>query len=161
MLPQRRSLVGRLDRRTARHLPAWPQRQSRCRRRTNLPKRCKGAVKACAARSTCGKPGFVNCCRTTAKGTTKCSTKSSAALCKPAKHGLACVGQRPSCCDACVSGGCAVPSAAARGPQVGGVLIERSHLRRRTQNRRKWQSAFYFRRSPTFAGVSPDCVIVA
>ena len=76
-----------------------------------LSKQCKGAVKHCAARSTCGKPGFVTCCRTTATGTTKCSTKSSAALCKPSKKGTACVGQRPSCCDACVSGGCAEPSA--------------------------------------------------
>ena len=77
-----------------------------------LPKRCKGAVKTCAARSICGKPGFVTCCRTTAKGATRCSTKSSAALCKPPKQGSACVGQRPSCCDACVSGGCAEPGAA-------------------------------------------------
>ena len=76
-----------------------------------LSKDCKRAVKDCAARSTCGKPGFVTCCRTRATGTTKCSTKSSAALCKPSKKGTACVEQRPSCCDACVSGGCAEPSA--------------------------------------------------
>src|SRR5262249_6087011 len=38
-----------------------------------LPKQCKSAVVRCAARSTCGKPGFVTCCRTTAKGKTKCS----------------------------------------------------------------------------------------
>jgi hypothetical protein len=77
-----------------------------------LPKQCKGAVKHCAARSTCGKPGFVTCCRTTAKGTTTCSTKSSAAVCKPSRKGTACVGQRPSCCDACASGGCAELSGA-------------------------------------------------
>jgi hypothetical protein len=49
----------------------------------------------------------VTCCRTTAKGTTTCRTKSSAARCKPPRHGMACVGARPSCCDACVAGGCA------------------------------------------------------
>ena len=61
-----------------------------------LSKDCKRAVKDCAARSTCGKPGFVTCCRTRATGTTKCSTKSSAALCRPPKKGTACVGQRSS-----------------------------------------------------------------
>ena len=76
-----------------------------------LPKHCKGAVTACAKRSVCGKPGFVTCCRTSAKGKTRCSTKSGASLCKPTRHGTACVGQRPSCCDACTSGGCADMSA--------------------------------------------------
>ncbi len=76
-----------------------------------LPKTCKGAVVKCAARSTCGKAGFVTCCRT--KGTvTKCSTKSSAAACKAPKGGTACVGVHPSCCDACTATGCASPSAA-------------------------------------------------
>ncbi len=74
-----------------------------------LSKSCKRAVANCAGRSTCGKPGFVTCCRTTAKGKTTCSTKSDAAHCKATRHGTACVGKRPSCCDACVSGGCAAP----------------------------------------------------
>ena len=74
-----------------------------------LPRSCHGAVVKCAAKSTCGKPGFVTCCRTTAKGKTTCSIKSDAAHCKATKHGTACVGQRPSCCDACISGGCAAP----------------------------------------------------
>ena len=68
---------------------------------------CKNAVVSCAGRSVCGKPGFVTCCRTSTHGTTKCSIKSSPALCKPMRHGTACVGQRASCCDACVAGGCA------------------------------------------------------
>ncbi len=72
-----------------------------------LTARCKHAVTTCAKHSVCGKPGFVTCCRTTTKGKTACSTKSSAALCRPAKHGSACVGERPSCCDACATGGCA------------------------------------------------------
>jgi hypothetical protein len=77
-----------------------------------LSKQCKAAVVKCAARSTCGKSGFVTCCRTTAKGQTKCSIKRDAAHCKAPKHGTACPGQQPSCCDACGSGGCVAPSAA-------------------------------------------------
>jgi hypothetical protein len=37
-----------------------------------LPQSCKGAVKKCASKSTCGKPGAVTCCITSSKGT-KCS----------------------------------------------------------------------------------------
>jgi hypothetical protein len=78
-----------------------------------LPKNCKGAVVRCAAKSTCGKPGFVTCCRTNAKGVTKCSTKSDGALCKPPKDGSACVSTFTSCCDACTETGCAAsPSGA-------------------------------------------------
>jgi hypothetical protein len=68
---------------------------------------CRGAVTKCAAKSTCGKPGFVTCCRTNSKGTTKCSTKSSADRCKAPKGGSACVSTFASCCDACTTGGCA------------------------------------------------------
>jgi hypothetical protein len=77
-----------------------------------LPKNCRGAVVKCAAKSTCGKPGFVTCCRTSSKGTTKCSTKSDAALCKVPKNGSACVSSLSSCCDACTETGCASPSGA-------------------------------------------------
>jgi hypothetical protein len=68
---------------------------------------CRGVVVSCAAKSTCGKPGFVTCCRTKASGVTKCSTKSKADRCKPPKGGSACVGTFASCCDACTSSGCA------------------------------------------------------
>ena len=34
----------------------------------SLPKTCKGAVKKCAAKSTCGATGFSTCCETTASG---------------------------------------------------------------------------------------------
>jgi len=77
-----------------------------------LSKQCKRAVVACEARSTCGKPGFVTCCRTTVKGKTKCSIKRDAAHCKAPKHGTACPGQTSSCCDACGAGGCVAPSVA-------------------------------------------------
>src|SRR5881628_406531 len=36
---------------------------------------CRGAVERCAAKSTCGKPGFVTCCRTSASGRKRCSIK--------------------------------------------------------------------------------------
>src|SRR5262249_55209901 len=62
---------------------------------------CGGAVKSCAARSTCGKPGFVTCCRTKANGQTKCSTKSDGDHCKAPKGGTSCVAIGiPGCCDA-------------------------------------------------------------
>jgi len=73
---------------------------------------CQGVVVSCAANSTCGKPGFVTCCRTTATGTTSCSIKSSASHCVPPAGGSACVGNFASCCDACTAGGCASPSGA-------------------------------------------------
>src|SRR5712692_4482939 len=68
---------------------------------------CARFVKRCAAHSTCGNPGAVTCCRTTGKGTTKCSIKSSSAKCAAPRGGSACVGQVASCCDACTAGGCA------------------------------------------------------
>jgi hypothetical protein len=89
-----------------------------------LPKSCKGEVVKCAAKTTCGKPGFVTCCRTNSKGQTKCSTKKDASKCKPPKGGSVCVGATSSCCDAC-AGGCgptptpgptATPSAATPSP---------------------------------------------
>jgi hypothetical protein len=72
---------------------------------------CTGAVVKCAARSTCGKSGFVTCCRTK-NGVTKCSTKSSGDRCKPQKGGTSCVSTFSSCCDACTASGCASPSGA-------------------------------------------------
>jgi hypothetical protein len=77
-----------------------------------LPKSCKGAVVKCAAKSTCGKPGFVTCCRTSASGVTKCSTKKDASKCTAPKNGSACVSSFSSCCDACTETGCASPSGA-------------------------------------------------
>ena len=59
-----------------------------------LPANCKGKVKKCAAKSNCGKPGFVTCCVTSAKGV-KCKLKSSATKCTD-KGGT--VNANPSCC---------------------------------------------------------------
>ena len=48
----------------------------------SLPKSCKGPVKKAAARSTCGKAGFVTCCVTTGKGP-KCKiSRESACMAK-------------------------------------------------------------------------------
>ena len=74
-----------------------------------LPTYCKGAVKRCAARSTCGKPGFVTCCRTSSSGRTKCSTKRDGDHCIAPSGGSACTGAFSSCCDACTETGCAAP----------------------------------------------------
>ena len=83
----------------------------------SLPKTCKGAVKKCAAKSTCGKPGFVTCCIT--KGaTTTCKLKKDAASCTakggtPNNHSPS---PCSSCCDACPNPGsgssCGSPSGA-------------------------------------------------
>src|SRR2546427_405874 len=72
----------------------------------SLPKQCKRAVLKCAAQSTCGRPGFVSGCRTSAKGVTKCSIKAHATKCRGPKGGAACVQDVPSCCDACSAGSC-------------------------------------------------------
>src|SRR5262245_53329408 len=75
-----------------------------------LPMSCKGAVKRCAARSTCGKPGAVTCCRTRPGGSPRCSTKRDPGRCTAPLGGSACVGVFASCCDACGAGGCVVPT---------------------------------------------------
>ena len=60
-----------------------------------LPRPCKSSVVRCAARSTCGKPGFVTCCRTDSVGKIHCSIRRDATRCKPP----ATIGAKPSCCD--------------------------------------------------------------
>src|SRR5438094_5476845 len=74
----------------------------------SLPKQCRRAVLICAAQSTCGRPGFVSCCRTSAKGVTKCSIKAHATKCTAPKRGAACVQDISCCCDACAAGSCPV-----------------------------------------------------
>ena len=74
-----------------------------------LPKQCQGAIVRCAAKSACGKPGFVTCCRSKSDGTTRCSTKRDSDHCVPPSGGTACVGNFSSCCDACTDSGCVPP----------------------------------------------------
>lgn len=73
-----------------------------------LAPRCRGQVVRCASRSTCGKPGFSTCCRTNARGVTKCHIKRDGRCRAPARGG-ACTGTKTSCCDACTPSGCAAP----------------------------------------------------
>ena len=72
-----------------------------------MNKSCASAVKHCASKSICGKPGSVTCCRTNAQGRTSCTIKSTATKCTAPKGGRACTGNFASCCDACTQGGCA------------------------------------------------------
>jgi hypothetical protein len=58
-------------------------------------KSCAGFVRKCASKSTCGKAGFVTCCRTV-NGKTTCSTKKSGKCVAP-HGGSACVGLFESC----------------------------------------------------------------
>jgi hypothetical protein len=70
---------------------------------------CGASVTKCASKSTCGRVGAVTCCRTSARGTTKCAVKSAPSKCRAPSGGSACSGVFSSCCDACGSGGCAPP----------------------------------------------------
>ena len=72
-----------------------------------LPDDCASTVMNCASNSTCGKPGFVTCCETDARGTTTCNVVNGPGACTAPKGGSACVGTQPSCCDACANGECA------------------------------------------------------
>jgi hypothetical protein len=65
-----------------------------------LPPECRGAVRRCAARSTCGRPGAVTCCIPRG-GVIRCRTTKDAARCA-ARGGTP--GTCPSCCDACTTG---------------------------------------------------------
>src|SRR5262245_4983156 len=55
-------------------------------------KSCAESLKRCASRSTCGKPGFVTCCRTRRSGSTRCALKRTDARCVAPPGGSACVG---------------------------------------------------------------------
>ena len=82
----------------------------RAMRAGKLPETCRDSVMSCAARSTCGRPGFVTCCRTTAAGVQTCRVKGKAAACRRPSGGSACVGDQESCCDACGGPTCPLPS---------------------------------------------------
>ncbi len=53
------------------------------------------------ARSVCGKPAAVTCCRTDAKGRQRCSIRSDAAHCTAPTGGSASLGVSEDCFDAC------------------------------------------------------------
>src|SRR5437899_98633 len=64
---------------------------------------CRGKVVRCAAKSTCGRPGAVTCCRQGDSCESRCSIKMDAAHCTALPHGR--VGTCTSCCDACTTSG--------------------------------------------------------
>jgi hypothetical protein len=85
---------------------------------TLVNKSCAGAVKKCAAKSTCGRPGAVTCC-VTKTGRTKCRIRRDAAHCTASNGSTACVGTNTSCCDACTSS-CATTTGSTTTTLVGG-----------------------------------------
>ena len=107
-------------------------------------KGCAGAVKRCASRSTCGKPGFVACCRTRKTGTTSCSLKRSADRCVAPTGGSACVGG--VCCPA-----------AARTHAIAGLRDQHhhdddlDHDHHCSDVRRLRRAVWYLRRRPVHA----------
>jgi plastocyanin len=74
-----------------------------------LPRPCQTEVRRCAAQSTCGRPAAVTCCRTSAHGAQTCAIRPRATACRSPKRGTACVGDLPSCCDACGGATCPAP----------------------------------------------------
>jgi hypothetical protein len=63
-----------------------------------LPKNCKGAVKKCAAKSTCGKPDAKTCC-ITKNGVTKCKITKDEGKCTDKGGTVGGVGHpHSSCC---------------------------------------------------------------
>ena len=90
---------------------------------TLVNKGCTGVVKRCASKSTCGKPGYVACCRTRRSGQTSCALKRTAARCVAPNGGSACVGAVPSCCDACVAGGCSATTTTTSSTSTTSTLV--------------------------------------
>src|SRR5262245_38791715 len=66
-----------------------------------LRKECRSSLLKAAKRSTCGRPGAVTCCMTTATGNHSCTIKSAAASCAAPSGGTAAVGSTSSCLGAC------------------------------------------------------------
>jgi hypothetical protein len=62
---------------------------------------CAKFIARCNAKSTCGRPGAVTCCREVFVGAPSCTIKRDASKCTPPKGGTATIGTEPSCCDAC------------------------------------------------------------
>ncbi len=86
------------------------ERVAKQRKQANLlPPECINEANRCAKRSTCGRPGWVTCCRTNQRGRTHCYVKDDASKCKAPPNGSAKIGTCPSCCQACGEGTCGAP----------------------------------------------------
>jgi phosphatidylinositol-3-phosphatase len=75
-----------------------------------LSRACAPVVQRCVARSVCGRPDAMTCCRTNSRGLTRCAIKHDASKCTAPRKGSVCVGRTESCCDACTSNGCTTGS---------------------------------------------------
>ena len=64
----------------------------------SLPKSCRGKVQKCAAKSTCGKPGTIICCKKNAAGKATCAAKKDCSHCVAPNGGSMCCSQNTSCC---------------------------------------------------------------
>ncbi len=74
----------------------------------SLPPACRAVVKRCARRSTCGRPGAITCCQ--ARGaSSRCTIRPEPSRCRAPAGGTACLGEGPSCCDACEGTTCMPP----------------------------------------------------
>jgi hypothetical protein len=62
---------------------------------------CRHAVRKFLARSVCGRPGAVTCCRMNANGRKRCVNKPDAAHCTAPAGGTASLGVSENCYDAC------------------------------------------------------------
>jgi hypothetical protein len=65
-----------------------------------LSRPCRQLARRGVAKSSCGKPGFVTCCRSRGSAAAKCSVKRDPASCVAAGG---CVGSTATCLDACAS----------------------------------------------------------
>lgn len=74
-----------------------------------LPKECRKSANRCARASTCGRPGTVTCCRTSASGKRSCRVVRDASQCTPRRGGTATIGACTSCCQSCGQGTCEEP----------------------------------------------------
>ena len=68
---------------------------------SRLDTACRDKALKCLARSVCGKPAAVTCCRTNTHGTKRCVIKPDAAHCTAPANGSASLGVSENCCDAC------------------------------------------------------------
>jgi len=85
----------------------------------DIPKNCKGKIKRCAARSICGKPGFVTCQVPDEIGTcgTPCSADATAVCCQDAT--TACTVET----DCVISRKCKTKSSAERCTAIPGAVV--------------------------------------
>jgi len=77
-------------------------------RNGTLSRQCRRLARPGMVKSSCGKPGFVTCCRSRAFAAVACGVKRDAASCVAAGG---CVGSTSTCMDACASP-CDSPSGA-------------------------------------------------